>query len=96
MISKCVVCGSAECGLVRDPMRDNDYICAGCLFAERKILKAEVERLKTENAKLQADAKIGTSVKKYDLIGRCLDQLEKLMPRSLLVDDLRKAMRDTR
>ena len=33
--AECVVCGSRECGLVQDPIRDNDYICATCLFRER-------------------------------------------------------------
>jgi regulator of replication initiation timing len=62
MSSQCFLCGSRQAGLIQDPGRDNDYVCADCLFKERdsqdnviKILKRQISELKENVARLHQE-----------------------------------------
>lgn len=50
--SMCVVCGSRECGLIRDPKRNMEYICASCLFKERDLLEGYTQDAAAKNKTL--------------------------------------------
>jgi Mg2+ and Co2+ transporter CorA len=45
MSSRCSLCGSGRAGLIQDPGRDNDYVCADCLFKERDSLDNIIENM---------------------------------------------------
>lgn len=40
--SECCLCHSREAGLIRDPKRDDQYICAKCLFGERDAVQEKM------------------------------------------------------
>lgn len=50
---ECVICGSRECGLIRDPSREDEYVCASCLFRERDEAISFVSQTKGRISELQ-------------------------------------------